>query len=110
MTQNAASSMKGNVIDEYTRCTHYHSPLDVIAIKFKCCREYYPCYSCHKEEAGHEHAVWTKNEFDEKAILCGICKNEMTINEYLNSKDHCPYCNAAFNPNCRMHYHLYFEV
>lgn len=110
MTQKTVTVIKGKVIDEYTRCIHYHSPPDVIAIKFKCCGQYYPCYNCHKEEADHEHEVWNKSEFDEKAVLCGVCKNEMTIQAYLASNDHCPYCNAAFNPNCSKHYHLYFEV
>lgn len=102
--------MKGKPVDEYTRCTHYHSPLDVIAIKFKCCNEYYPCYSCHEETADHEHEVWKENEFDAKAVLCGICKNEMTIYEYFASGNRCPFCHAAFNPNCSKHYHYYFEI
>jgi uncharacterized CHY-type Zn-finger protein len=102
--------IKGKTVDEYTRCTHYHSQVDVIAIKFKCCNEYYPCYECHEEEAGHMREVWTKNEFDKKAVLCGICKNELTIHEYLASGNHCPNCHTDFNPNCSKHYHLYFEI
>ena len=27
--------------------------LDVIAIKFKCCNKYYPCYKCHEEHESH---------------------------------------------------------
>jgi uncharacterized CHY-type Zn-finger protein len=34
----------------------------------------------------------------------------MTIAEYLSGNNHCPHCNAAFNPNCNKHYHLYFET
>ena len=102
--------VKGRTVDEYTRCVHYHSPLDVIAIKFKCCNEYYPCYECHVEIAGHKAEVWRKSEFDTKAILCGICNHEMTIHEYLASGNQCPHCNSAFNPNCSKHYHLYFEI
>jgi len=101
--------LKGKLVDEYTRCVYYHSPLDVIAIKFKCCDEYYPCYECHEEEAGHAAERWTKNEFNTKAILCGVCRNEMTIQEYLTGNNRCPQCNSAFNPNCSKHYHLYFE-
>jgi uncharacterized CHY-type Zn-finger protein len=110
MSSKLLITIKGRTVDEYTRCIHYYSLTDIIAIKFKCCNEYYPCYNCHEEEAGHKHKVWKKNEFNAKAILCGICKNEMTINKYLASGNHCPYCNAAFNPNCSKHYHLYFEV
>jgi len=103
-------NVKGKLIDEHTRCIHYRSPLDVIAIKFKCCNQYYPCYDCHAEETDHRQDVWAKNEFDVKAILCGICYNEMTINEYLTCNNKCPFCQAAFNPGCSRHYHLYFDV
>ena len=102
--------VKGKLIDEYTRCVHYHSPVDLIAIKFKCCDEYYPCFECHEETAGHESEAWKRNEFNTKAILCGVCNYEMTIHEYLTSNNQCPQCRSAFNPNCNKHYHLYFEI
>ena len=102
--------VKGKTIDDQTRCIHYHSAVDVIAIKFKCCGEYYPCFSCHEEEAGHKVQVWERNEFAVKAILCGVCGRELTINEYMGSKNKCPFCEAAFNPNCSKHYHLYFHM
>jgi uncharacterized CHY-type Zn-finger protein len=101
--------VKGKLLDDQTRCEHYHSALDVIAIKFKCCNEYYPCYECHQELANHPAKVWSKIEFEEKAILCGGCKNELTINEYLTSENVCQYCQAKFNPNCKKHYALYFD-
>jgi len=106
------SSIKvyGKTIDDNTRCRHYHSPVDVIAIKFKCCNKYYPCYQCHEEEADHAVQTWNKNEWNTKAILCGVCQTELTIREYMGSGNICPDCNAAFNPNCSKHYHLYFEV
>ena len=110
MKNKLAPEIKGKVVDEYTRCVHYHSLLDIIAIKFKCCGEYYPCYRCHEEEADHDREVWKKNEFDTRAILCGICNNEMTINEYLASNSQCPFCGACFNPDCNKHYHFYFEA
>lgn len=99
----------GSTVDLFTRCTHYHSPKDIIAIKFRCCKEYYPCYQCHDEHTDHPSSVWLKEEFDTKAILCGNCKTELTISEYLNSQSICPVCTAAFNPGCQLHYHLYFE-
>ena len=100
----------GKIIDDNTRCEHYHSPVDIIAIKFKCCCHYYPCYQCHEETAGHATQTWSKAEWNVKAILCGKCKTELTINEYMRSGDQCPKCGAAFNPNCRKHYHLYFQT
>ncbi len=100
----------GKSIDNQTRCVHWHSPLDVIAIKFKCCDKYYPCFSCHEEEAAHPHQVWPKAQFDEKAILCGVCGHELSIQDYMNSNNTCPNCQASFNPGCSNHYHLYFEM
>ena len=102
--------VKGKTTDNQTRCVHYHSPLDIIAIKFKCCGEYYPCYFCHTEEAGHVAVKWPKTEFEQKAILCGNCNTEMTIEEYFDCNYECPYCKAPFNPKCSNHNHLYFET
>jgi uncharacterized CHY-type Zn-finger protein len=102
--------IKGKLTDDHTRCIHYHSPLDVIAIKFKCCDTYYPCYYCHSEDAGHPLQRWKRKEFDTKAILCGECKKEMTINEYMANDNKCPNCSTAFNPRCSNHNHLYFEM
>lgn len=100
----------GKIIDENTRCEHYHSELDIIAIKFKCCDKYYPCYQCHEETAGHAAQTWSKTEWEMKAIFCGNCKTELTINEYMRSGNKCPNCKSLFNPNCSRHYHLYFQV
>ena len=102
--------IKGSLVDDHTRCIHYHSRLDIIAIRMKCCNEYYSCIECHNEIAGHLPSVWTIEEFDAKAIFCGICYNEMTIKEYLQSNHTCPFCNSNFNPGCSSHYHLYFGI
>jgi uncharacterized CHY-type Zn-finger protein len=94
----------------HTGCAHYRSGLDIIAIKFKCCQTYYSCYHCHEAEAGHPPQVWKRGEFDEKAILCGACGEELTIDQYLQCGAVCPTCNSSFNSGCRHHYHLYFEI
>lgn len=99
----------GQIIDYQTRCKHYHTEKDIIAIKFKCCDKYYPCYKCHEELEDHSIAVWPKEEFNETAIICGVCKREHTINEYLSTKN-CLTCKSLFNEGCANHYHLYFEV
>lgn len=99
----------GKVIDEETRCEHYHSERDIVAIKFRCCNKYYPCYLCHNESEDHAIRVWDQQEFDTQGILCGGCKQELTINEYLHAEN-CPYCEALFNPGCSTHYHLYFDM
>jgi uncharacterized CHY-type Zn-finger protein len=108
MAVNENIPVKGYLVDDDTRCTHYHSLLDVIAIKFKCCDAYYACYYCHEENAGHPAQRWEVNEFDTKAILCGICSGELTIAQYKAAGFSCPHCNASFNPNCVKHNHLYF--
>jgi uncharacterized CHY-type Zn-finger protein len=101
--------VKGQAVDANTRCVHYHSPLDVIAIKFKCCATYFPCYYCHQEASNHPGEVWKKEEFNQTAILCGSCFQEMSIAQYKRCNYHCPFCDTTFNPNCINHDHLYFE-
>ncbi|MGH8278914.1 MAG: CHY zinc finger protein [Gammaproteobacteria bacterium] len=101
--------MRGALVDAQTRCVHYASALDVVAIRFACCGVYYPCYRCHAEYAGHPAKVWPASQFNTRAVLCGVCRHELTIAEYLASHA-CPHCGAAFNPNCRLHAHHYFEM
>jgi uncharacterized CHY-type Zn-finger protein len=96
-------------LDAQTRCAHYKTPLDIIAIKMKCCGLYYACKDCHNALAGHAIEVWLHQEWDRKAILCGACGVELTISEYMASGYNCPACSAGFNPGCRNHYHFYFE-
>jgi uncharacterized CHY-type Zn-finger protein len=108
--ENSLSFMKiKGAIDLQTRCTHYHSDKDIVALKFACCNAYYPCYKCHEEFADHSIVPWKKTQFNEKAIYCGNCSNELSINEYLNSGFRCPFCLAQFNPACEKHCAFYFE-
>ncbi|MBL7852502.1 MAG: chromophore lyase [Cyclobacteriaceae bacterium] len=104
------SLVYGKVIDGLTRCAHYHSVLDIIAIRFPCCGRYYPCFECHEECAGHTAQRWPQSRWEEKAILCGACGKEHSIAGYLAAPDHCPACRARFNPRCSLHHHLYFEM
>ncbi len=101
-------NVKGKIVDQHTRCTHYHSIKDIIAIRMKCCNKYYACIDCHSETAGHSASIWSVTEFDSKAVLCGGCHTEMTIAEYLQSNHQCPFCKANFNPACSNHYKYYF--
>lgn len=102
-------AIKGKIIDSNTRCVHYNSEFDIIAIKFKCCNIYYPCYKCHEEEADHGIQKWKKHEDASKAVFCGNCHNEITIEQYINSNNKCPFCKSSFNPTCKEHYHFYFD-
>ncbi|MFC3039605.1 CHY zinc finger protein [Virgibacillus xinjiangensis] len=96
-------------VDQETRCSHYHTEIDRIAIKFYCCGQYFPCYQCHEEYGCGKKQVWPRQMFDQKAVLCGGCGEELSINEYLGCQNRCPYCRTSFNPGCSFHYHLYFE-
>jgi uncharacterized CHY-type Zn-finger protein len=98
----------GAVVDNATRCVHYHTEKDIIAIKFKCCNRYYPCYKCHEEAADHSIQRWSQEHYEELAILCGNCHNELTIKQYMNTVI-CPHCQAIFNERCAAHYPIYFE-
>ena len=98
-------------VDQHGRCEHWHSEVDIIAIKFACCQKFYACFDCHQELAGHNPMPWPKDSFEsEQAILCGRCRETMTIKEYMNSNSVCPHCQAFFNPRCELHWHLYFEM
>jgi len=100
--------VKGIDLDAHTRYRHYATERDIIAIKFKCCDTYYACFECHEELANHPALVWDKDERSSTAVLCGSCSHQLTIQEYMDSKNTCPKCHAAFNPGCQNHYHLYF--
>jgi uncharacterized CHY-type Zn-finger protein len=100
--------VQGVEVDAQTQCVHYHSALDIIAIKMACCGVYYACKDCHELLAGHAIQVWPQSEWNVRAILCGACGYELTIREYLDSGYSCPLCRAGFNPGCRNHYHFYF--
>ena len=102
-------TVHGLELDPQTLCAHWHSPRDVIAIKMRCCGEYYSCRQCHDALAGHPAVVWPASEWDQPAILCGVWAQEQTVREYLDGENHCPTCGAAFNPGCKTHHHLYFE-
>lgn len=99
----------GPVTDDETRCIHYHTNLDIIAIKFKCCGKFYPCYKCHEENEQHPIERWQPEEFSNPAILCGHCKSLLSIKEYMQVRA-CPHCGATFNLRCKAHYHIYFDV
>lgn len=100
-------AVRGRVVDAQTRCVHYRTELDIVAIRFACCGEYYPCHLCHEETAGHAARQWPGDARDTKAVLCGTCGTELSIAEYL-AVTSCPRCSSAFNPRCALHEHLYF--
>jgi uncharacterized CHY-type Zn-finger protein len=102
--------VRGINLDIQTRCIHYRGPLDIVAIKMKCCGVYYACKDCHEALAGHAIEVWPRSEWEQTAVLCGACAAELSVSAYLECGNACPACGAGFNPGCRNHYHFYFEV
>jgi uncharacterized CHY-type Zn-finger protein len=103
-----AVNVLGKTVDDQTRCEHYASELDIVAIRFACCGDYYPCHLCHAECADHPATRWPREQHSRRAVLCGVCRTELSIAEYF-SVDSCPECGGAFNPGCRLHLHHYFE-
>ena len=99
----------GQTVDEETRCVHYRTPADIVAIKFACCGRFYPCFQCHAAGESHPARQWPAAEWSEPAILCGACRGFLSITDYRRAS-RCPHCLAAFNDGCRAHAHLYFEV
>lgn len=100
----------GLELDPQTRCVHYRSALDIIAIKMRCCGLFYACKDCHDALAGHALEPWPRSEWQEHAVLCGACRATLSISEYLDCNSRCPHCGSAFNPACRNHHHFYFAV
>lgn len=101
--------VRGAVVDEQTRCAHYAGPLDVIAIRFACCGDWYPCLHCHESEAGHPIRPWPAEAGSQLAVLCGACGTTLPIADYVAAAA-CPACEAAFNPGCALHHCIYFTV
>lgn len=101
--------VRGAILDDQGRCAHYSTELDIVAIRFFCCGEFYACHRCHEEYADHLAAQWPVEKLDAKAIQCGACKSRIRIEEYLEITA-CPHCEAAFNPGCSLHTELYFET
>ncbi|HEY3800402.1 MAG TPA: CHY zinc finger protein [Caulobacteraceae bacterium] len=102
-------TVHGLDLDPETRCAHWHSSRDIVAIRMRCCGAWYACRDCHDAMADHPAEVWPRETWATPAILCGACKTELSIAAYMACGDQCPSCAAPFNPACRTHYHLYFE-
>jgi uncharacterized CHY-type Zn-finger protein len=97
-------------LDAQTRCAHWHSALDIVAMKMRCCGAWYACKDCHDALAGHPIRVWPTGEWDKPAVLCGACGGQMSVRSYLACGDRCPACAAPFTPGCRLHRRFYFET
>lgn len=100
--------VEGIAVDAQTRCAHYDSPLDIVAIKMPCCGRYFACKDCHDALSDHLLEPWPREGWSQRAVLCGACGKELTVEQYLASSSSCPACGAHFNPGCRLHDKDYF--
>ena len=107
---SASVQVYGISVSPQTQCAHWHSPRDIIAIRHACCLKSYACISCHNALEDHQPAVWPLSRRDERAVLCGQCKHVLRIAEYLQSGSRCTNCAAEFNPGCKGHWGMYFEL
>ncbi|WP_298867003.1 CHY zinc finger protein [uncultured Microbacterium sp.] len=99
--------VRGAAVDAQGRCVHYRSAVDLVALRFHCCGDWYPCFRCHDEAVAHERTVWPAEDADAVVALCGVCGSVMSRAAY-QAVSACPSCGAAFNPRCELHHDLYF--
>ncbi|WP_435096561.1 CHY zinc finger protein [Halarchaeum sp. P4] len=104
----AGTTVRGVDVDAETRCVHYDTDRDVVAIRAACCDTYYPCHACHDTLTDHDWRVIPRDAFDDPAVLCGACGATLTVREYADCDDACPVCGRAFNPGCKRHWGRYF--
>lgn len=103
-------TVHGLSVTPLTQCAHWHSSLDIIAIQHFCCRKFYACISCHDACESHASGAWPLYQRSEKAVLCGQCKYMLRIEEYMASGSTCTNCGSGFNPGCKGHWAMYFEI
>ncbi len=103
--------INGLELDKETRCRHWHSEKDIIAIQFACCGDFYACYECHDALTDHSPEKWPAVSFDKaEAIYCGRCETRLSIQNYMDAGSKCPNCGASFNPGCEKHWPMYFDL
>ena len=99
---------QGLLVDDESRCVHYHSEKDIVALQCYECKKYYACYQCHDTLESHVFSPYPLILKEARPILCGSCKTLLSYEEY-TEKGTCPFCNAQFNPACQKHHSIYFR-
>jgi uncharacterized CHY-type Zn-finger protein len=74
-----SQTVHGLDVDYQNRCEHSDSPRDVVAVRFRCCKTYYACRLCHEALADHAASSLSEADAEELAVLCGICRTELSI-------------------------------
>lgn len=98
----------GLLVDDESRCIHYHSEKDVIALQCYACKHYYACYQCHNALEDHVFSPYPLALTQDRPILCGVCKRLLTYATYKDVTA-CPSCQSPFNPGCKQHHSYYFK-
>ena len=75
--------LRGVGLDAQTRCAHYATARDVVALRFACCPAYWSCHRCHAELADHPAVPVPAGDFDRPHVLCGVCRTELSVAAYL---------------------------
>ena len=44
---------QGLLVDDESRCVHYHSEKDIVSLQCYECKKYYACYQCHNTMETH---------------------------------------------------------
>jgi uncharacterized CHY-type Zn-finger protein len=65
-------TVHGTNLSPTTQCAHWHSPLDIIAIKHFCCKKFYACVSCHDEGERHGSVPWPSSVWGRKGKYARI--------------------------------------
>ena len=99
---------QGLLVDDESRCIHYHGEKDIVSLQCYECKKYYACYQCHNAMETHIFSPYPLTLAEDRPILCGVCKRIMTFQEY-QKQIACPYCKSPFNPGCKQHYSYYFK-
>lgn len=90
-----------------SRCSHWHSELDVLAIQAPCCQKFYACASCHDACEDHSLEPWpSSTSVEHNALLCGVCRHSYSIRAYINGPEppRCQACGVDMNPGCKLHW------
>ncbi|MFL4356214.1 CHY zinc finger protein [Streptococcus uberis] len=95
----------GMALDEQSRCYHYHSENDIVALKCQSCQKYYACYHCH--DSLEDHLFVATNSQESYPVMCGVCQHLLSLKDY--QKGYCIFCQNPFNPKCSLHYDVYFK-
>lgn len=93
-------------LDAQGRCTHWKSPVDIVANKCAHCGKFYACFRCHDELETHQFRPVAATQPD--TVLCGCCGQTFAYHEYQQLAA-CSNCQHHFNPRCALHAGIYCD-